>query len=104
MSPGRDTEGHASYSAGGTFNTGLLLVRPTAAGRKFVTDWHRLVVDPPRGSQFAPLTSDQQVFNHMMRREREWPGISAPNGAHTMKPAWASEIPGFTLGALLARC
>ena len=100
MSPGRDTEGHASYSAGGTFNTGLLLVRPTAAGRKFVTDWHRLVVDPPRGSQFAPLTSDQQVFNHMMRREREWPGISAPNGAHTMKPAWASEIPGFTLGAL----
>ena len=22
MSPGRDTEGHAAYSAGGTFNTG----------------------------------------------------------------------------------
>ena len=84
MSPDRDAQGHAGYAAGGTFNTGLLLVRATATGRRFVTDWHRLVVDPPRGSPFAMLTSDQQVFNHMMRREREWPGISAPHGAWVM--------------------
>ena len=41
--------------------------RPPPAASLLATDWHRLVVDPPRGSQFAPLTSDQQVFNHMMR-------------------------------------
>ena len=84
MSPDRDAQGHAGYAAGGTFNTGLLLVRPTAAGRRFVADWHRLVVEPPRGSPFAALTSDQQVFNHMMRKEREWPGVSAPHGAWVM--------------------
>ena len=30
MSPGRDTEGHAAYSAGGTFNTGILFIRANA--------------------------------------------------------------------------
>ena len=46
--------------------------------------------------RYAPLTSDQQVFNGMMRRPREWPGISAPKGAATMD-AWEG---GVTLGAL----
>ena len=87
MSPDRDASGHASYSAGGTFNTGLLVIRPTAAGLKFVDEWHRLVVNPPRFSRFAALTSDQQVFNNMMRKDREWPGISAPHGAWLMDPA-----------------
>ena len=51
-----------------------------------MADWHRLVVDPPRGSPFSILTSDQQVFNNMMRKEREWPGIAAPHGAWLMDP------------------
>ena len=83
MSPDRDAQGHAGYSAGGTFNTGLLLVRPTEAGRKFVGEWHKLVVSPPRG-EFAALTSDQQVFNHMFRRPNEWPGVSGKHGAWLM--------------------
>ena len=96
MSPDRDAMGHASYAAGGTFNTGLLLIRPTPSGRRFVEAWHRNVVDPPRGSRFYSLTSDQQVFNHMMRKDREWPGISAPHGAWVMDP-WDKSL---RLGAL----
>ena len=52
--------GGVAYAAGGTFNTGLLLVRATEGGRRFVKEWHELVVSPPRGSRFAALTSDQQ--------------------------------------------
>ena len=96
MSPDRDHKGHAGYSAGGTFNTGLLLVRATPGGLRFVDEWHRLVVKPDPGSRFAALTSDQQVFNHMMRKEREWPGISAPQGAWVME-AWDKSL---SLGAL----
>lgn len=84
MSPDRDHRSHAGYSAGGTFNTGLLLVRPTDAGRRFVDEWHKLVVSPPRG-EFSMLTSDQQVFNHMFRRPNEWPGVSAPDKAWLMR-------------------
>ena len=86
MSPGRDHDGHASYSAGGTFNTGLLLIRDTPKGKAFVERWHSLVVSPPSRSRFSTLTSDQQVFNNMMRKEREWPGIAAPHGAWLMDP------------------
>lgn len=62
MSPGRDTQARAGYSAGGTFNTGLLFIRPTKDGRRFAREWHRLVVRPDAGSRFASLTSDQQVL------------------------------------------
>ena len=65
MSPDRAAQLHASYAAGGTFNTGLLFIRPTPAGRRFASEWHRLVVSPPRGSRFSPLTSDQQVETAM---------------------------------------
>uniref|UniRef100_A0A7S3T5T8 Nucleotide-diphospho-sugar transferase domain-containing protein n=1 Tax=Emiliania huxleyi TaxID=2903 RepID=A0A7S3T5T8_EMIHU len=60
MSPGRDTEGRASYSAGGTFNTGILFLRPTVKGRAFAEEWHANVVSPPPGSRYVSLTSDQQ--------------------------------------------
>lgn len=96
MSPGRDTEGRAGYSAGGTFNTGLLFIRPTPKGREFAREWHANVVSPKVGSRFAPLTSDQQVFNHMMRKPG-WPGIQASQGASVMTEAWDGRV---TLGAL----
>ena len=86
MSPDRDDKMHAGYAAGGTFNTGLLLIRPTPKGKEFVEHWHSNVVSPPPRSRFAPLTSDQQVFNNMMRKDREWPGISAPSGSWLMDP------------------
>lgn len=96
MSPGRDTEGRAAYSAGGTFNTGLLFLRPTPRGRQFASEWHSNVVSPPHGSRFAPLTSDQQVFNHMMRKPG-WPGVQADQGAAVMREAWGGRV---TLAAL----
>jgi hypothetical protein len=96
MSPDKDAQAHASYAAGGTFNTGLLLIRSSLGGVRFVKEWHRLVVSPDRGSRFAALTSDQQVFNHMMRKPNEWPGISAPHGAWVMD-AWDKTL---RLGAL----
>ena len=67
MSPDRDAQGHASYAAGGTFNTGLLMVRATAGGRRFVSEWHRLVINPPR-APWGYLTSDQQACSRVMRR------------------------------------
>ena len=52
MSPGRDTEGHAAYSAGGTFNTGILFIRANAQGQAFASAWHKNVAEPARGSRF----------------------------------------------------
>mmetsp|Transcript_29143 Transcript_29143/g.93193 ORF Transcript_29143/g.93193 Transcript_29143/m.93193 type:complete len:679 (-) Transcript_29143:153-2189(-) len=98
MSPGRDTEGRASYSAGGTFNTGILFLRPTVKGRAFAEEWHANVVSPPPGSRYVSLTSDQQVFNHMMRKPRQWPGVDAPHGSAVMREAWDGGR--VTLGSL----
>ena len=108
MSPGRDTEGHAAYSAGGTFNTGILFIRANAQGQAFASAWHKNVAEPARGSRFHGDTSDQQVFNHMMRDPSFWPGISAPQGEHVMKTffdkaggqATGSAPSSFRLGAL----
>ena len=44
MSPGRDASGGLSYAIGGTLNTGILLVRATAAGVRFAADWHATVI------------------------------------------------------------
>ena len=63
MRPGRDTEGHAAYSAGGTFNTGILFIRANAQGKAFASAWHANVAQPARGTRFFSDTSDQQVFN-----------------------------------------
>ncbi len=105
---GRDTKSHAHYSAGGTFNSGLVFIRASKRGLQFAEAWHGNVVHPPRGSRYAALTSDQQVklhalrmgqgisarssrrllpqvFNHMMRKPNQWPGISAPDGSHVMR-------------------
>ena len=100
MTPGRDTEGRAGYSAGGTFNTGILFIRATEGGRRFASEWHRLVVAPDRGSRFSALTSDQQVFNNMMRKPLEWPGISAPHGASVMTGWGGTKAGAVKLGAL----
>ena len=61
MSPGRDTQGHAAYSAGGTFNTGILFIRANEQGQAFAKAWHKNVADPERGSRFYGDTSDQQA-------------------------------------------
>ena len=91
MSPGRDTEAHAAYAAGGTFNTGILFIRANAQGKAFARAWHANVAQPARGTRFFSDTSDQQVFNHMMRDPSFWPGISAPQGEHVMKTFFDKE-------------
>ena len=68
MSPGRDTEGHASYSAGGTFNTGILFIRGNAQGQGFAKAWHKNVAEPARGTRFYADTSDQQARAHLRTR------------------------------------
>jgi len=86
MSPGEDLRIGAAYAAGGTLNTGLLFVRPTAAGTAFATRWHETVSSPPPGKRFAPpgcCTSDQQVFGRMVRVGGGYPGLAPPAGAPT---------------------
>ena len=53
MSPGRDAEGRASYSSGGTFNTGILFLRANERGKRFAREWHTNVVSPARGSRYV---------------------------------------------------
>jgi len=105
MSPGRDTEAHAGYSAGGTFNTGILFFRGNAQGQLFAKTWSDNVNSPARGTRFAGDTSDQQVFNHMHRDPKYWPGIKGVQGEHTMRTYYEEEghvaaRQGFRLGAL----
>ena len=44
MSPKGDLRGGVAYAAGGTFNTGILLLRATIAGKAFAAAWHAEVV------------------------------------------------------------
>lgn len=86
MGPGRAVHGRGQYHSGGTFNSGILLFRPSANGRIFVRAWHENVAKPARSSRFFGRTSDQQVFNAMVRRERTWPGVSTPRPDPASKP------------------
>ena len=98
MSPGRDTSGHAEYSAGGTFNTGILFIRGNAQGQGFAKAWAENVASPARGTRFAGDTSDQQVFNRMVRDETlPYPGLRVPRGAGRMVAVPRGNA---TLGAL----
>jgi len=96
MSPGDDLRRGVSYAIGGTLNTGLLLVRATEAGTRFAAAWHATVASPPAGRKFAPpgcCTSDQQVFNRMVRDERlPYPGLRLPAGTPRHLAAWNGSI------------
>ena len=73
LSPRRDFEQGATYAARGTFNTGIVFARRTPAGERFAAAWYERLARPT--GRFASLTSDQQVFNAMVRAEGRWPGI-----------------------------
>ena len=73
LSPCRDFEQGATYAARGTFNTGIVFARRTPAGERFAAAWYERLARPT--GRFASLTSDQQVFNAMVRAEGRWPGI-----------------------------
>ena len=58
--------------------------RPRA--RPLSRSWHSLVVSPPSRSRFSTLTSDQQVFNNMMRKERDGRGSPRHTARWLMDP------------------
>ena len=100
MGPGRAAGGGAAYHAAGTFNSGILLFRATPAGKRFVAAWHDYTCCAKRGTRYWGKTSDQQVFNAMVRKERQWPGVHGRRGEWLMgglHPEWDGRV---TLGAL----
>lgn len=100
MGPGRAVKGGAAYHAGGTFNSGILLFRATARGRRFVNAWHQNVANPSRRSRFWGKTSDQQVFNAMVRKELQWPGVGGSREQWLMRNFHKDWDGNLTLGAL----
>lgn len=88
MSPKGDLRGGVAYAAGGTFNTGIVLLRATPAGKAFAAAWHAQVIARACGKgqtgncqAGSCCTSDQQVFNKMVRDEAiPYPGLVAPRG------------------------
>ena len=100
MGPGRAVHGGAAYHAAGTFNSGILLFRATERGRRFVNAWHANVASPSPRSRFWGKTSDQQVFNAMVRKDFQWPGVGGKRNEWLMRnfhPDWDGNL---TLGAL----
>ena len=104
MSPREEAANGVGYTAGGTFNTGLLLIRATSAGKRFARAWHASVVERActagRTGDCNPgrcCTSDQQVFNRMVRDEKFYPGLKVPHGGGRTVYSPKANI---TLGAL----
>lgn len=92
LSPKTDAKRGALYARGGVFNTGVVFLKTTPGAKAFAKAWSRLLtLDSENGevsendARFARLTSDQQVFNAMTRRENEWPGLD-PVDHHTEVP------------------
>mmetsp|Transcript_25618 Transcript_25618/g.35387 ORF Transcript_25618/g.35387 Transcript_25618/m.35387 type:complete len:688 (-) Transcript_25618:168-2231(-) len=77
LSPRLDMQNGAHYPVAGTFNTGIVFLRSNLGGKAFADAWYEnLVIGQGR---YGPLTSDQQVFNMMMREEGKWPGVKVLN-------------------------
>ena len=73
LSPKTDARDGAAYARGGVFNTGIVFIRQTRGGKAFAASWDAHL--NAREGRYAALTSDQQVFNAMTRREGRWPGL-----------------------------
>ena len=89
LSPLSDRNEGAAYARGGIFNTGVVFLKHTKNAKAFAEAWNdNLNQDQGR---FAPLTSDQQVFNAMVRREGHWPGLdlkALPDGFPSRGCSW----------------
>lgn len=73
LSPTSDERDGGNYAKGGVFNTGIVFLRHTRGGIQWAKQWnvHLSATD----GRFHRLTSDQQVFNAMSRKENAWPGL-----------------------------
>ena len=87
LSPKTDARQGALYARGGVFNTGIVFLKHTPGAKAFAKAWRRHLGATARSdnARFAHLTSDQQVFNAMTRRENEWPGLD-PVDFHAEAP------------------
>ena len=104
LSPLSDRNEGAAYARGGIFNTGVVFLKHTKNAKAFAEAWNdNLNQDEGR---FAPLTSDQQVFNAMVRREGHWPGLdlkALPDGFPVTRVLVGNGLPNgeaFNLGVL----
>ena len=104
LSPLTDKNEGAAYARGGIFNTGVVFLKHTKNAKAFAEAWNdNLNQDEGR---FAPLTSDQQVFNAMVRREGHWPGLelkALPDGFPVTRVLVGNGLPNgeaFNLGVL----
>lgn len=86
LSPTSDERDGGNYAKGGVFNTGIVLLRHTKGGIQWAKQWnlHLSATD----GRFHRLTSDQQVFNAMSRKENAWPGLEVMrmDGTRTLGP------------------
>jgi hypothetical protein len=89
LSPGKNLAAGLGDAYWGTMNTGIVVIRPSDKGKAFATKWAAYVADGP--GVYASLTSDQQVFNRLVRE-----GPSPPN----LHGRWVAPRPAMTLGTL----
>ena len=73
LSPRHDRDEGALYARGGVFNTGIVFLKHTRGAKKFAEAWNAHL--NAQTGRYSRLTSDQQVFNAMSRRENQWPGL-----------------------------
>jgi len=91
LSPGKNLREGLADAYWGVFNTGIVVIRPTEAGKAFARKWHAYITDGP--GEFKGLTSDQMVFNRLVRQ-----GGAPPMSQ--MSGKWTVKRDGFQLGTL----
>ena len=107
LSPTMDWELGARYAMRGIFNTGMMFIRNTRAGKDFLSDWARNL--QAKDGAYSKLTTHQQVFNKMAREENSWPGLDVAPGASAKTRVLQSGSPlqstgsPFAIGALPLR-
>jgi hypothetical protein len=107
LSPTMDWELGARYAMRGIFNTGMMFIRNTRAGKDFLSDWARNL--QAKDGAYSKLTTHQQVFNKMAREENAWPGLDVAPGASAKTRVLQSGSPlpstgsPFAIGALPLR-
>lgn len=89
LSPGKNLKQGMGDAYWGTFNTGIVVIRATAAGVAFAAKWHAYISNGP--GEYAALTSDQQVFNRLVR---------AGPAPVDIQGKWTARRPELTLGTL----
>lgn len=75
LSPKSDAREGATYARCGVFNTGIVFLKHNANAKAFAKAWLAHLSATDKSNRFSQLTSDQQVFNAMTRKQGVWPGL-----------------------------